>query len=56
MSEVGMAWDALQSLLIVGFVIGMVCAVVFAAIRVGWQMAPYLFIGAFLVWFFNTIL
>jgi len=55
MTEMHMAWDALQALLIVGFTIGVVCAVIFAAIRLGWQLAPWLFIGAFIVWFFNQI-
>lgn len=42
-------WD----LVIVGFVIGVFLAVLFGAIRVGWQFAPWIIIGAGLLWLFG---
>ena len=51
--DLTMAWDALSVLIVMGFTIGIVIAVVVGAIRLGWQLAPYVFIGAALVWFFG---
>ena len=51
--DIGLAWDMLQYLVIIGFTIGVVFAVMFGAIRIGWQYAPYIFIGALLLWFFG---
>jgi len=51
--DISLAWDMLQYLIIVGFVIGVVLAVVGGAIRIGWQFAPWIFIGAMLLWFFG---
>lgn len=44
-------WDALQYLIILGVMIGAVVMVVTSALRLGWMLAPYIFIGAFIVWF-----
>ena len=49
--DLQLAWDVLQPLIILGFTIGVVLAVVFGAIKIGWQFAPWIFIGALLVWF-----
>mgnify|MGYP001066303239 CR=1 FL=1 len=46
-----LAWDMLQPLIIAGFTIGVVMAIIFGAIKIGWQFAPYIFLGAMLVWF-----
>jgi hypothetical protein len=33
--------------------IGIVCAVLIGAIRIGWQLAPWIIVGAFVVWFLS---
>ena len=48
-----LAWATLEPLIALGFLIGVVLAVVFGAIRIGWQLAPFVFVGALLVWFFG---
>ena len=45
------AWEVLVFLLSVGFVLGVILAVIFGAIRIGWKLAPFVFVGALLVWF-----
>jgi len=47
------AWDLLSVLIVTGFMIGIVFAVVVGAVRIGWQLAPYILIGAALLWFFG---
>ena len=51
--DLTMAWDALSVLIVTGFTIGIILAVVAGAIRIGWQLAPYVFVGALLLWFFG---
>jgi hypothetical protein len=34
-----------------GFTIGVVVLVMTSAVRLGWMLAPYIFIGAFILWF-----
>jgi hypothetical protein len=51
--DLNMAWEALQPLIVAGFTIGVVLAVVVGAIRVGWKLAPWILLAAFLVWFFG---
>ena len=51
--DFGLAWDVLVPLIMLGFTIGIVLAVVFGAIKIGWQFAPWIFLGALLVWFFS---
>tara|TARA_R110001592_G_scaffold361023_1_gene670705 strand:- start:1808 stop:2011 length:204 start_codon:yes stop_codon:yes gene_type:complete len=43
-------WESLEPLIIAGFAIGVVFAIVFGAIKIGWRFAPYVFIGAMMVW------
>jgi hypothetical protein len=33
--------------------LGITAAVIFGAIRIGWQLAPWIVIGAFVVWYFG---
>ena len=47
------AWDVLSVLIVMGFTIGVVVAIIVGAIRIGWQLAPWLFFGALLIWFFG---
>jgi len=47
------AWDVLSVLIVMGFTIGVVLAIIVGAIRIGWQLAPWLFVGALLIWFFG---
>jgi hypothetical protein len=51
--DIQAAWDILQVLIIAGFTIGVVFAVIFAAIKIGWKLAPWVFVGAALLWFFG---
>ena len=51
--DFSLAWDALQPLLITGFTIGVVLAVLFGAIKLGSQFAPWIIAFAALVWFFG---
>lgn len=46
-------WPLLQTLIIFGFTIGVILAVVVGAIRVGWKLAPYIFVGAAFLYFFG---
>ena len=52
-ADFGMAWGVLETLIILGFTIGVVAAVVIGAARIGWQLAPWIFVGALLVWFLS---
>jgi len=51
--DVGLAWDVLQPLILLGVTIGVVLAVVFGFIKIGFQYAPWIAIAAFLVWFLS---
>lgn len=51
--DFGLAWAALEPLIMMGFTIGVVLAVIFGAVRIGWSLAPYIVIGALLIWFFG---
>lgn len=51
--DLAMAWDVLVPLIMFGFTIGVVLAVIFGAIKIGWQFAPYIFAFALLVWFLS---
>ena len=51
--DLALAWDILVPLIVMGFTIGIVLAIVFGAIKIGWQYAPYFFVGALLIWFFS---
>jgi hypothetical protein len=46
-------WDIISVLVIAGLMIGIVCAVLIGAIRIGWQLAPWIIVGAFVVWFLS---
>ena len=43
-------WDIIQPLIINGFLIGIWMMVVVSCIRLSWILAPYIFVGAFIVW------
>lgn len=51
--DFAMALDTLMVLIVFGFMVGIVLAVVAGAIKIGWQLAPYVFVGALLIWFFG---
>lgn len=51
--DLDLAMVAFESLIMIGVTIGIVLAVIFGAIRIGWQFAPWIFVGALLVWFFG---
>ena len=48
-----LAWDTIQYLVIIGFTIGIVFAVIFGSIKIGWKFAPWIVLGAALLWFFG---
>jgi len=48
-------WDVLQSLIIIGFTIGVSVMVIVSALRLGWLLAPYIFIGAFVIWLLSNM-
>jgi len=48
-----LAWDALLPLIMLGVTLGVTLAVVFGFIKVGFRFAPYIVIGALLVWFLS---
>ena len=47
------AWEALLPLIMAGFTVGVVLAIIVGAIRVGWKLAPWIIVAAGLVWFFS---
>lgn len=47
------AWSILVMLAMVGFTAAVVVAVIAGAVRVGWTMAPWILIGAFIIWLIN---
>jgi hypothetical protein len=46
-------WDIMSVLIVAGLMLGITAAVIFGAIRIGWQLAPWIVIGAFVVWFLS---
>ena len=52
MDQLTAMWDIISVILVVGLLLGIVGAVFIGALRIGWQLAPYLVGVAFIVWFF----
>jgi prepilin signal peptidase PulO-like enzyme (type II secretory pathway) len=48
-----LAWDVLLPLIMLGVTIGVTFAVISGFVKLGWKFAPYIIVGAFLVWFFS---
>ena len=48
-----LAWDALQPLIMLGVTVGVSLAVIFGFIKIGFKLAPYIVVGALLVWFLS---
>ena len=46
-------WDIISVLVVAGLMLGIIGAVTVGAIRIGWQLAPWIVIFAFLVWMFG---
>jgi len=53
MDQLTHMWDIISVLVVSGLMIGIVAAVIFGAIRIGWQLAPWIVVGAFLIWMFG---
>ena len=53
MPDITLAMDALTGLIIMGFTLGVIVLVVTGAIRIGWMLAPYIFLIAMGVWLFG---
>lgn len=49
-----LAWDVLQPLIMFGVTVGVSLAVIFGFIKIGFKLAPYIVVGALLVWFFSN--
>lgn len=52
--DVQLAWDTFQILAIIGISIGVVLAIISSSIKIGLQLAPWIFIGALIVWFLGN--
>ena len=50
MDQLTHMWDIMSMLIVLGLMLGIVGAVTFGAIRIGWQLAPWIVTGAFVVW------
>lgn len=50
MDQLTHMWDIMSVLIVLGLMLGIVGAVTFGAIRIGWQLAPWIVAGAFVVW------
>ena len=50
--DFGLAWDAIQGLVVLGVTIGIVLAVVSGAFKIGWKFAPWICAVALAIWFF----
>ena len=46
-----LAWSIIEPLIWLGLGIGLVMAIMFGAIKLGWTYAPWLIAGCALVWF-----
>lgn len=51
--DIGLMWDTLYPLIIIGITVGVVAAVIAGAIKLGWQLAPWIVGLSLLVWFFG---
>ena len=51
--DVALACEVLKPLIIGGVSAGVFLAVVFGAIKIGWKYAPWIVVGALLIWFFG---
>ena len=46
-------WSVLQPLIIMGITVGVVLAVIFGSIRIGWKFAPWIVVLGLLILFLN---
>jgi|TARA_R100000030_G_scaffold83380_2_gene66305 hypothetical protein len=46
-------WSVLQPLIILGITAGVVLAVIFGSIRIGWKFAPWIVVLGLLILFLN---
>ena len=53
MDQLTHMWDIISVLVVSGLMIGIIAAVVIGAVRIGWQLAPWIVFFAFLVWMFG---
>ena len=53
MDQLANMWDIISVLIVAGLMLGIIGAVTFGAIRIGWQLAPWIVTGAFIVWFMS---
>ena len=53
MEQLTNMWDVISVLVVFGLMIGISAAVIIGAVRIGWQLAPWIVVGAFLVWWLS---
>lgn len=53
--DFSLAWDIVQVLIIIGFLIGVIGAVVIGSIRIGWQFAPWIVLISVIIYLFGGI-
>ena len=53
--DLQLAWDVLLPLIMLGVTIGVTLSVVFGFAKIGLKFAPYIVVGALLIWFFNGV-
>jgi hypothetical protein len=53
MDQLWHMWDIISVLLVFGLMLGIAGAVFIGALRIGWQLAPWIVIAAFVVWFMS---
>lgn len=51
--DFALAWDYLLPLIMLGVSIGVTLSVVFGFAKIGLKFAPYIVVGAMLIWFFS---
>ena len=51
--DLELAWYVLQPLIIWSFTVGVVLAIIFGVIKLGWKYAPWIVVISALIWFFG---
>ena len=53
MESLQVFWDTLQPLIIIGITVGVVLAVIFGSIKIGWRYAPWIVLLGLVILFLN---
>ena len=52
-NQLAMFWAVLEPLIIIGITAGVVLAVIFASIKIGWRLAPWIVVLGLIFLFLN---